>query len=401
MPKKKLPPPPPLPVESGDVLLIVGTMKGLFLLASGPARRRWRMTGPLFPGSSVYAAAFDRRAGRRRLWAAPSSMHWGAELAWSDDFGKSWTRPETPLVRFPAESKAALANIWQIAPGRDNEPDTLYCGVEPSALFASRDAGRTWTLNTGLWDHPHRAKWTPGGGGLCLHTVLVDPARPGRLTIATSTGGVYRSDDGGVSWNARNRGVRAEFLPDQHPEFGQCVHKIVHHGGRPGRLYLQNHWGLYRSDDGGDSWRDVANGVPSDFGFCIGIHPRDPDTAFIVPLHSDEFRCTPEGRLRVYRTRNGGASWQALSRGLPQKDALETVVRDAMGVDALDPAGVYFGTRSGKLFGSRDEGRSWELLREGLPPIVCVKAALVPEKAKAKAKRRAAKLPRQRSRKAA
>ena len=397
MPKQKLPPPPPLPVEDGDVLLMVGTMKGLFLLASGPKRRRWRSTGPLFPGHSVYAAAFDGRDGRRRLWAAPSSMHWGAELAWSEDFGKTWTRPETPLLRFPAESKAALANIWQIAPGLDDEPDTLYCGVEPSALFASNDAGRTWKLNTGLWDHPHRAKWTPGGGGLCLHSVLVDPARPGRLTIATSTGGVYRSDDGGVTWNARNRGVRAEFLPDKHPEFGHCVHKIVHHPERPGRLYLQNHWGLYRSDDGGDSWRDIANGVPSDFGFCMGIHPRDADTAFIVPLHSDEFRCTPEGRLRVYRTRDGGASWQALARGLPQKGAFETVVRDAMAVDALEPAGVYFGTRSGKLFASRDEGKSWELLREGLPPIVCVKAALVPEKTK----RRAARPRRQRMRKAA
>jgi photosystem II stability/assembly factor-like uncharacterized protein len=397
MPKKKLPPPPPLPVRDGDVLLMVGTMKGLFLLVSGPGRRKWVMTGPFFPGSSVYAAALDRRDGRRRLWAAPSSMHWGAELAWSDDFGKTWTRPETPLVRFPVESQAALANIWQITPGREEEPDTLYCGVQPSALFASNDAGKTWTLNTGLWDHPHRAKWMPGGGGLCLHTVLVDPARPGRLTIATSTGGVYRSDDGGASWSARNRGVRAEFLPDQHPEFGQCVHKIVHHPGRPGRLYLQNHWGLYRSDDGGDSWRDVANGVPSDFGFCMGIHPRDADTAFIVPLHSDEFRCTPEGRLRVYRTRDAGASWQALSRGLPQKGAFETVVRDALAVDALEPAGVYFGTRSGKLFGSPDEGRRWELLREGLPPIVCVKAALIPEKTK----RRAARPRRQRMRKAA
>ncbi len=377
MPAKKIKPPSAIPARNGDVLLLVGTMKGLFLFSSGPARRRWRAAGPFFPGSSVYGAAFDGRGGRRRIWAAPSSMHWGAELAWTDDLGKSWKRPAEPLVRFPEESGASLKNIWQIAPGRASEPNVLYCGVEPSALFESRDAGKTWTLNGGLWNHPHRAKWMPGGGGLCLHTVLVDPNRSGRLTVASSTGGVYRSDDGGATWNARNRGVRAEFLPDKHPEFGQCVHKVVQHASRPGRLFLQNHWGLYRSDDGGDSWTDIAHGVPSDFGFCLGIHPRDPDTAFIVPLHSDQFRCTPDGKLRVYRTKDAGRSWQPMTRGLPQKDALETVVRDAMGVDAMDPAGVYFGTRSGKLFGSRDDGRSWELIREGLPPVVCVKAAVL------------------------
>jgi len=386
MPAKKLRNPAPLPVRDGDALLMVGTTKGLFLLRSDGRRRRWTTSGPYFPGSSVYAAALDTRGGRRRLWAAPSSMHWGAELVWSDDFGRTWQRPASPLVRFPEASGASLKNIWQISPGRPEEPHTLYCGVEPSALFVSRDAGTTWTLNEGLWGHPHREKWWPGFGGLCLHTVLVDPARPDRLTVATSTGGVYRTDDGGASWRARNSGVRAEFLPDKHPEFGQCVHKIAQSATRPERLFLQNHWGLYRSDDGGDSWKDVAHGVPSDFGFCMGIHPRDPDTAFIVPLHSDGFRCTPDGKLRVYRTRDAGASWQAMTRGLPQKDALETVVRDGLAVDGFDPAGVYFGTRSGKLYGSPDEGRTWALLQEGLPPIVCVKAAgPVPARARAKA----------------
>jgi hypothetical protein len=389
MPAKKFKPPPALSARNGDVLLLVGTMKGLFLFRSGPARGRWQSAGPFFPGASVYGAAFDGRAGRRRIWAAPSSMHWGAELAWSDDLGGRWARPEAPLVRFPKSTEASLKNIWQIAPGRADEPNTLYCGVEPSALFVSRDAGKSWSLNQGLWNHPHRAKWQPGGGGLCLHTVLVDPKIAGRLTVASSTGGAYRSDDGGATWQARNRGVRAEFMPEKHPEFGQCVHKIVQHPARPGRLYLQNHWGLYRSDDAGDSWKDIANGVPSDFGFCMGIHPRDPDTAFIVPLHSDQFRCTPDGKLRVYRTRDAGASWQALSRGLPQKDAFETVVRDAMAVDSLDPAGVYFGTRSGKLFASPNEGRGWELVREGLPPVVCVKAAVLPRRAASRARRAA------------
>jgi photosystem II stability/assembly factor-like uncharacterized protein len=401
MPAKKLKTPSAPPVRDGDVLLLVGTMKGLFLLVSGSGRRRWRMSGPYFPGSSVYAAAFDGRRDRHRIWAAPSSMHFGAELCASDDFGGTWARPATPLLRFPAEAGASLANVWQIAPGREDEPDTLSCGVAPSAVFESRDSGKTWLLNDGLWNHPHRAKWAPGGGGLCLHTILVDQERRGRLTVATSTGGVYRSDDGGATWQVKNRGVRAEFLPDQHPEFGQCVHKVVQHRDRPGRLFLQNHWGLYRSDDAADSWQDIAHGVPSDFGFCLGIHPRDPDTAFIVPLHSDGFRCTPDGKLRVYRTRDAGASWQPLTRGLPQKDAFETVVRDAMGLDGLDPAGVYFGTRSGKLFGSRDEGRSWELLREGLPAIVCVKAAVVARRAAKRASGTGARTGRKRLRKTA
>jgi photosystem II stability/assembly factor-like uncharacterized protein len=404
MPAKKLAPPPPVSPREGDVLVLVGTMKGLFLLHGDRARRRFRVSGPHFPGSSVYAAALDSRAGRRRIWAAPSSMHWGAELCWTDDFGKTWSRPETPRVRFPDGAGATLKNIWQISPGRAEEPDAVYCGVEPSALFASNDAGETWSLNEGLWNHPHRTKWMPGGGGLCLHTVLVDPKRPGRMVVATSTGGAYRTDDGGRSWNVKNKGVRAEFMPDPYPEFGQCVHKIAQNPANPDRLFLQNHWGLYRSDDGGDSWSDVANGVPSDFGFCVGIHPRDPDTAFIVPLHSDGFRCTPDGKLRVYRTKNGGRSWRAMTRGLPQKNALETVVRDAMAVDSLDPAGVYFGTRSGRLYASNDEGRTWRLAANGLPPIVCVKAGVVTNSrvkrrvATSLAKRRVAKTGRPRSR---
>ncbi len=399
--KRKIPEPAPLSPGPGHVVLLVGTVKGLFLLESSPARRRWKASGPYFRGSSVYAAAWDGRDGRRRIWAGPSSMHFGAELCWTDDFGAKWERPATPLLRFPQPSGAALKHIWQISPGREDRPESLYCGVEPSALFESRDAGRSWELNDGLWNHPHRAKWMPGGGGLCLHTVLVDPARAGRLTVASSTGGVYRTDDGGKTWQARNQGVRAEFLPDPFPEFGQCVHKIVQHGARPGRLYLQNHWGLYRSDDAGDSWQDVANGVPSDFGFCMGIHPKDPDRVFIVPLHSDGFRCVPEGKLRVYSTRDGGESWSPLSRGLPQRDAFETIVRDAFSVDSLDPAGLYFGTRSGKLFGSRDEGRSWELLRDGLPSIVCVRAAVVGARAseRKRAPQRAAR--KRQSRKAA
>jgi BNR/Asp-box repeat len=360
-------------VASGDALLLVGTTKGAFLLSSGASRRRWEVGGPHFPGLSIYALAYDGRAGRHRIWAAPKSEHWGAELVSSDDFGRRWKRPETPAVRFPAQAGASLANIWQITLGGAPEPDVLYMGVEPAALFASRDGGESWALNEPLWNHPHRPRWTPGGGGLCLHTIL-----PGdRLLVAVSAAGVYRSDDGGESWQARNRGISAYFLPEKNPEFGQCVHKVVRDPHDPERLYLQHHFGLYRSDDGGDTWRDIGRGVPSDFGFGMAIHPRDGETVWIVPLEADVFRCPPEGKLRVYRTRNGGRSWQAMTHGLPQRLAFETVLRDALAADALDPAGVYFGTRSGKLFASRDEGRTWRMIAEGLPPITCVKTAVV------------------------
>ena len=361
----------------GDVLLLVGTMKGAFLLRSDRRREHWDVGGPYFPGSAVYAMAWDGRAGRRRIWAGPTSMHWGGLLRSSDDFGRTWTNPEEANVKFPEGTGAALKQIWQIVPGRETEPDTLYCGVEPAAVFVSRDAGATWTLNDGLWNHPHRPKWEPGGGGLCLHTLLLDPADPDRIRVAISTGGMYVTEDAGESWRPSNRGVRADFLPDKHPEFGQCVHKVAQSRQHADRMFLQNHWGLYRSDDRGESWTDIANGVPSDFGFGIAIHPRDADCAWIVPLESDEFRCTPEGRLRVYRTRDAGASWQALADGLPQQGAYETVLRDALAVDPLDGAGVYFGTRSGKLFGSADEGDHWAELADGLPPVISVKAAIV------------------------
>jgi photosystem II stability/assembly factor-like uncharacterized protein len=263
--------------------------------------------------------------------------------------------------------------------GHPDEPDTLYCGVEPAALFKSTDAGGSWQLVQGLYDHPHRTQWMPGGGGLCLHTILPDPSDSKRLFIAISTGGVYRTDDGGENWQPRNQGVRAQFLPEgqQYPEWGQCVHKIVSHPAKPQQMFLQNHWGLYKSENGGDSWTDIANGVPSDFGFAMEIDPNDANSVFIIPMESDEFRCTPEGKMRVYRSRNAGQSWDALGNGLPQENALETVLRDGMSTDDLKPTGVYFGTRNGKLYGSADAGESWNAIMESLPPVVCVKTAVV------------------------
>jgi serine/threonine protein kinase len=366
-------------VKNGDVLLLVGTNKGAFLARSRSDRTHWEVAGPYFHGQAVYSLAYDGRNGRHRLWASTGSLLWGTYLRSSDDFGKTWTNPLEANIKFPPESGVSLKNIWKIALGPLQAPDTLYCGVEPAALFESQDAGESWALVRGLFDHPHRPRWTPGQGGLCLHTILPHPAQPGGLLVAISAGGVYRTDDGGRTWQARNRGIRVTFMPERYPEFGQCVHKIVLHPDRPDRLFLQNHWGLYRSDDSADTWTDIAHGVPSDFGFAMATHPHDPDCVYIVPMESDEFRCTPEGRLRVYRTRNAGASWQPLTRGLPQRSAYETVLRDGMATDSLDPVGIYFGTRSGKLYASRDAGRTWTEVLNGLPQIVCVASAVIAE----------------------
>ncbi|MEW5931310.1 MAG: exo-alpha-sialidase [Gemmatimonadota bacterium] len=363
--------------SKGDTLLLVGTMKGAFVLHSDAERREWRVDGPHFRGETVYSLAFDGRGGRNRLFAGTQSFHWGSVVRTSDDWGATWSSPERQNLRFPEDSGLALANVWQLRPGRADEPGVVYAGVEPAALFESRDAGETWSAVEGLLGHEHRPRWQPGGGGLCLHTVVLDPAEPRRMGVAISTGGFYRTDDGGRSWQARNRGVRAQFLPDRYPEFGQCVHKVVNHPARPERLFLQNHWGLYRSDDWGDSWHDVANGVPSDFGFAMEVHPHDPDTVYVVPLESDEFRVVPEARLRVYRTRDAGESWHPLEAGLPQEGAYETVLRDALAADSHPQAGIYFGTRGGRLWGSADAGESWREIGEALPPIVCVRAAVV------------------------
>jgi serine/threonine protein kinase len=363
-------------VRKGDFLLLVGTTKGAFILRSNAQRKRWDLGGPYFHGQNVYSMAYDARGGQHRIWASTAS-YWGTFLRSSDDFGKSWTNPQQATIRFPSDTGVSLKNIWQITLGRAEEPNVLYCGVEPAALFESSDAGETWSLVRGLFDHPHRPRWVPGNGGLALHTILLDPADKQRMYVAISSGGVYRTVDGGRTWSAQNRGIRATFMPDKYPEFGQCVHKMVIHPARPERIFLQNHWGLYRSDNHAENWMDIANGVPSDFGFAVVMHPRNPECVYIIPVESDEFRCACDGRLRVYRTRNGGASWEPLVRGLPQKRAYETVLRDAMTADSFDPAGIYFGTRSGQLFGSRDEGRTWQKILEGLPAVLCVRDAVV------------------------
>jgi photosystem II stability/assembly factor-like uncharacterized protein len=354
---------------SHGALVLVGTTKGAFLYRADPDRSHWEVAGPYFPGHAVQALAYDPRRGR--LYAGTFSMHWGAFVATSDDLGRTWTNPERAPLRFPEGAGEAVKQVWQL---HVDEGGTVWAGVEPAALFRSDDGGETFALVRGLFEHPQRKDWQPGGGGLCLHTVI---RHGGRLYVAISTAGVYRSDDDGATWRARNAGIRAGFMPPekQFPEFGQCVHKVAPHPSAPDRLYLQHHGGVYRSDDAGDSWRPIDAGLPSDFGFPVAVHPRDGERVYVVPLDSDAFRATCAARLRVYRSGDGGASWDALSDGLPQEGAYETILRDGLALDALEPAGVYFGTRSGKLYGSADEGASWRLLADGLPPVVCVKTA--------------------------
>jgi hypothetical protein len=365
-------------LRSVDTLVLVGTTKGLFALRSHEGREQFELAGPTFAGEEVYATCIDTRGPEPRLYTGSVSNHWGPVLRRSDDLGASWTEDERAALAFPSGSDASLARIWQLTPGPADQPDVVYAGVEPAALFRSDDGGGNFELVQGLWDHPHRPQWEPGGGGLCLHTVLVHPNDPDRLLIAISAAGVYLSDDGGGSWRASNVGILVPFMPDTPElEFGQCVHKVARDAGDPERLYLQHHGGIYRSDNGGGSWTAMTGIAGMDFGFPVVAHPTRPDTAYLLPLESDEYRCTPGGQCTVWRTVDGGGSWEPLTKGLPQHDAHVTVLRDAFTTDGVDPAGLYFGTRTGEVYGSPDDGDSWRLLADHLPPVVSVRAAPV------------------------
>ena len=358
-------------------LVLVGRTKGLFALRSdgGPDVS---LDGPWLAGEEVYATCIDTRPGAPRLFAGSVSNHWGPVLRRSDDLGASWMEDEVASLAFPAGSDTSLSRIWQVTPGPPEAPEVVYAGVEPAALFRSDDGGESFSLVQGLWDHPHRPQWQPGGGGLCLHTVLVHPADPDRLLIAISAAGVYLSDDGGGSWRASNTGIAVPFLPNgPEPEFGQCVHKVARDAGDPERLYLQHHGGIYRSDDGGDRWSAIASIAGMDFGFPVVAHPTAAQTAYLLPLESDEYRCTPDGRCTVWRTTDAGASWEPLTAGLPQQDAHLTVLRDAFTSDGADPAGLWFGTRTGEVYASTDDGDTWQLWADHLPPVLTVRAASI------------------------
>jgi photosystem II stability/assembly factor-like uncharacterized protein len=359
------------------VILCIGTKKGLFVATGAKTRRSFALHGPFGPGVAVYAALIDRR-GRPRLYASSCNAFFGMKVLLSTDLGKKFKETKSAPA-FPKEDGRALANIWSLEAGDDKKD--LWCGVEPASLFHSSDGGDSWTLVPGISNHEHARKWHPGNGGLCMHTVLRDGRR---VHLGISTGGHYLSEDGGQTFRAANRGVGAGFVPDPFPEFGQCVHKIARHPDAPGRLYMQNHggWpdrpgiGVLRSDDHGHTWRSISKGLPSDFGFPIVVHPHDPDTVYVMPLEPWTRAC-PGGAPAVWRSEDGGDSWRRLARGLPKKESFFTVQRDAMDIDDFKSPALYFGTTTGQLWIGRDGGEDWSCLFGALPPIHCVKVAVV------------------------
>jgi hypothetical protein len=357
------------------VLVLVGTRKGAFVFRSDPARKHWSVEGPLLRGKQVHHFIADPHDALHRMWAAANDDWFGSDIQRTANGGKTWTGSKEG-VRYEQDSGLSVKRIWHIRPAEAQGKDVVYCGVDPAGLFRSEDGGHSWGEMKGLNRHETRSRWTPGAGGLIVHTILPDPSIPGRLYVAISAAGVFRSDDNGASWVPRNQGTRADFLPEKFPDLGQCVHKLAL-SPRVDLLYQQNHCGMYRSANGGDTWEDISEGLPSRFGFPIAVHPRDPQMLWVVPLIGAEMRVTPKGELAVYRSANGGKSWQKQTRGLPTRNAHLTILREAMARDECDPAGVYLGTENGQLFYSRNEGREWQLLSEFLPPILSVEAAVV------------------------
>lgn len=363
-------------------LVAIGTKKGLFLARSAD-RRDWTLTGPVrlgddasTPQSAVYAVGIDTRAAVPRLFVGSDSSHFGPSVWHSDDLGENWTEPsDIAPIALPGDGQESFARVWQFAFGP--EPEVVYASGEPHSLFRSDDRGVTFRLDQGLWDHPHRGEWFPGFGGAAIHTVLPHPSDPDIVTVAMSTGGVYRTTDGGRTWNPANRGIRVDFQPDQYPEFGQCVHKVAQGAGDPDRFYAQNHGGVYRTDDAASTWTSIASELPYDFGFAMVAHPRLSDTVLDFPVRTDGNRFLPDDRLTVQRTDDAGASWFSMNDGLPDEPYFGIVLRDAATTDADEVPGFYFGTRCGDVFATTEDSRRWVSVASHLPDVLCVRAARV------------------------
>ncbi len=362
------------------VRVLVGTRKGAFVLTADGKRERWKIDGPHFPGWEIYHMK-GSPADPQRLYASQSSSWFGQVIQRSSDGGATWEPvgnafaydgiPGTHQWYDGTPHPWEFARVWHLEPSLQ-DPDTVYAGVEDAALFRSTDGGTNWHELSGLRKHNTGASWQPGAGGMCLHTILLDPSNPQRIFVAISAAGAFRSDDGGTTWKPINRGLRSEYNPDPTAEVGHCVHRIAQHAQRPNVLFMQKHWDVMRSDNGGDDWHEVSGNLPTDFGFPIDLHAHEPNTVYVVPIKSDSQHFPIDGKLRVYRSRTGGDEWEALTNGLPQSDCYVNVLRDAMAVDSLDSCGIYFGTTGGQVYVSPDAGEHWEAIVHDLPPVLSV-----------------------------
>ena len=362
------------------VRVLVGTRKGAFVLTADGTRKKWNVSGPHFAGWEIYHVK-GSPVNPDRIYASQTSGWFGQLLQRSDDGGRTWEPvgnefaydgvPGTHQWYDGTPHPWEFKRVWHLEPSL-SEPDTVYAGIEDAALFKSKDGGKSWQELSGLRKHGSGPHWQPGAGGMCLHTIIQDPSNANRMYIAISAAGTFRTDDGGVTWQPINRGLHSQFMPDPTAEVGHCVHRIALHPSRPNVLFMQKHWDVMRSDDGGDSWHEVSGNLPTDFGFPIDVHAHEPETIYVVPITSDSEHFPPEGKLRVYRSRSGGNEWEALTKGLPQQDCYVNVLRDAMAVDALDTCGVYFGTTGGQVYASPDGGDSWNAIVRDLPPVLSV-----------------------------
>jgi photosystem II stability/assembly factor-like uncharacterized protein len=362
------------------VRVLVGTRKGAFVLNADGKRDRWDVSGPFFAGWEIYHVK-GSPADPARLFASQSSGWFGQVIQRSDDGGATWepvgnefeyaTQPGTHQWYDGTPHPWEFARVWHLEPA-PGDPDTVYAGVEDAGLFKSTDGGQSWAELPGLRTHKSGPDWAPGAGGMCLHTIILDPARPDRIFAAISAAGAFRSDDAGQTWQPVNRGLHSEGIPDEDAEVGHCVHRLAMHPARPEVLYMQKHWDVMRTDDAGDSWHEVSGNLPTDFGFPIDVHAHEPDTIYVVPITSDSHHFPPEGKLRVYRSRTGGDDWEPLTRGLPQEHCYVNVLRDAMAVDSLGECGVYFGTTGGQVYASADAGDTWAPIVRDLPAVLSV-----------------------------
>jgi photosystem II stability/assembly factor-like uncharacterized protein len=362
------------------VRVLVGTKKGAFILTSDGARRSWTVDGPHFGGWEIYHLK-GSPADPNRIYLAQNTGWFGQLMQRSNDGGRTWEAVGNQFAYDGATGTHQwydgtphpweFKRVWHVEPSL-TDPDTVYAGVEDAAFFRSTDAGQSWHELTGLRNHGSGAQWAPGAGGLGLHTILIDPTNPSRIFIAISAAGAFRTDDAGKTWTAINKGLRSEHIPDQDAEVGHCVHRIALHPSKPDTLFMQKHWDVMRTDNAGDSWREVSGNLPTDFGFVIDVHAHEPETIYVVPIKSDSEHYPPDGKLRVYRSRTGGNEWQELAKGLPERDCYVNVLRDAMAVDRLDDCGIYFGTTGGQVYCSPDGGDTWSAIVRDLPAVLSV-----------------------------